>query len=264
MQTGDGYHDVLMQPVGGMDRVAYALYEQVKDVTRLNSRVVAINQDSRKVTVTYVDADTGANQQQVSADWCVCTMPLTVLGQIPVKVGAKMAAGIRAVPYFSALKIGLQFKRRFWEQDDDIYGGISYTDLPISQISYPSSELGTRGKGVLLGAYVFGGLNAFEFTSLPPEERVKWAVEYGSRLHPQYKQEFENGIAVGWHRVPWIMGCSAWWSEETRKAHYEDLRAIDGRIVLAGDHISDYVAWQEGAMVSCLDAIKRLHEKATA
>ena len=50
-----------------------------------------------------------------------------------------MKAAIDAVPYASSVKIGLQFKRRFWEEDEAIYGGISYTDLPIRQISYPST-----------------------------------------------------------------------------------------------------------------------------
>jgi monoamine oxidase len=27
------------------------------------------------------------------------------------------------VPYASAVKVGLQFKRRFWEEDEVIYGG---------------------------------------------------------------------------------------------------------------------------------------------
>jgi monoamine oxidase len=265
LQTGETFHDVLMQPVGGMDRVAYALYREVQDLVRLNAKVTGITQDSKRVTVTYVDARTGADPQQLSADWCVCALPLTVLGQLKeLKVGAAMTAGIRAVPYYSVLKAGLQFKRRFWEEDDQIYGGISYTDLPISQISYPSSDLGTRGKGVLLGAYIFGGLNAFEFTSLSPAERMRWVVEFGSQLHPQYKAEFENGISVAWHRVPWIMGCAAAWDEGMRKQHYENLRAMDGRIVLAGDHVSDFVAWQEGALVSSLEAIQKLHQKALA
>jgi monoamine oxidase len=265
LMPGDEFHNGMMQPVGGMDRVAYALFREVEDSVRFNARVTGIHQDNKRVTATYVDARTGADPQQLSADWCVCALPLTVLGQLKdLKVGAPMAAGIRAVSYWNAVKVGLQFKRRFWEQDDRIYGGISYTDLPIEQISYPSDRLGTSGKGVLLGAYVWDGVNSFEFTSLPPAERVKWAVKFGAQLHPQYEQEFENGIAVGWHRVPWILGCSANWSEQQRAQHFENLRAIDGRIVLAGDHLSNMVAWQEGALVSALDAIHRLHQKATA
>lgn len=264
LSFADDTHDILMQPVGGMDRVAYALYGAAKEMVRLNSRVTSIRQDDKKVSVTYVDADTGANQQTVSADWCVCAMPLTVLSQMEVQVGPKIMAGIKGVPYSPAIKIGLQMKRRFWEEDDRIYGGITYTDLPIRQISYPSANMGTNGKGVLLGAYVIGGAAAYEFTSLPPAERVKWAVKFGAQIHPQYEKEFENGVAVGWHRQPWILGCSAAWGNDLRAKHYENLREIDGRIVFAGDHLSNLVAWQEGALTSSLDAISRLHQRALA
>ena len=77
-----------------------------------------------------------------------------------------MKAAIDAVPYSGSVKIGLQFKRRFWEEDEAIYGGISLTDLPIQQIAYPNTGFNGTGRGVLLGAYLFGGPNAYEFTSM--------------------------------------------------------------------------------------------------
>ena len=55
-----------------------------------------------------------------------------------------MKAAIDAVPYAGSVKVGLQFKRRFWEEDEAIYGGISYTDLPIRQIAYPNTRLQSR------------------------------------------------------------------------------------------------------------------------
>jgi len=116
---------------------------------------------------------------------------------------------------------------------------------------------------VLLGAYVFG-THAFELTAMSPAERVKHAFNYGAQIHPQYHQEFENGIAVAWHRVPWSNGCAGEWSEETRHQHYNNLCAIDGRIVLAGEHASYIPAWQEGALLSGLDAIQRLHARIIA
>ena len=94
---------------------------------------------------------------------------------------------------------------------------------------------------------------------MSPQERVKKAVEYGAQIHPQYTAEFDNGIAVGWHRVPWTNGCYGMWTEETRAQHYRNLCQIDGRIVLAGEHASYIPAWQEGAVLSSLDAITRLH-----
>ena len=62
----------------------------------------------------------------------------------------------RGALLYRVVKVGLQFKRRFWEEDEQIYGGITYTDLPIGQISYPSSGFFGDGKGVLLGAYIWG------------------------------------------------------------------------------------------------------------
>src|SRR5262249_54236346 len=146
--------------------------------------------------------------RQASADWCVCTIPLSILSQIETAVGPAMQAAINAVPYASSVKVGLQFKRRFWEEDEQIFGGISYTDLPIRQISYPSTDFNTTGKGVLLGCYIWNGPNSHEFTAMAPEERVKRAVEYGAQIHPQYAGEFESGISVAWHRSPFTLGCA--------------------------------------------------------
>ena len=64
------------------------------------------------------------------------------------------------------------------------------------------------------------------------------AVEYGSQIHPQYPAEFDNGVAVAWHRSPFTMGCFGMWTEEARAQHYENCAQIDGRIVLAGEHAS--------------------------
>jgi monoamine oxidase len=257
------FQSAIFQPVGGMDRIAMAIYREVADLVQLQSKVVKIDQSEKSVTVSYVASHGTGPVQQESADWCVCTIPLSILSQIDVAVQPPMLDAIRAVPYASAVKVGLQFRRRFWEQDERIYGGITFTDLPIGMISYPSTGYGSPGKGVLLGAYIFG-THAYEFTAMAPADRVRAAVEQGAVIHPQYRDEFENGVAVGWHRVPWTNGCFGTWSEEGRERHYRNLCAIDGRIVLAGEHASMIPAWQEGAVLSSHDAISRLHQKITA
>jgi monoamine oxidase len=255
------FQTTMFQPVGGMDMIGKAFAREIGEVIRYDAKVTQIRQDGGGVTVTYVDTKNPATPLQAKADWCVCTIPLSILSQMPVDVGARMKAAIDAVPYVSSVKIGLQFKRRFWEEDEAIYGGISYTDLPIRQIAYPNTGFNAGGRGVLLGAYLFEGANAYEFTALAPAERVARAVEFGASLHPQYKAEFENGVSVAWHRVPFTLGCAGNWTDQTREEHYDNLCQIDGRIVLAGEHASYLPAWQEGAILSSLDAIARLHER---
>jgi len=265
VSAGDDYdmQTSLFQPVGGMGRIGEAWGRELGPLIRYNAKVVDIHQDEHGVTVTYEDTQASGSPQKLSADWCVCTIPLSILAQIPMNVGTPLASAIAAVPYASAIKVGLQFKRRFWEEDEHIYGGITYTDLPITNIGYPNSGYFSSGKGVLLGAYIWG-LNAMEFTSMAPEERIAKALEYGSQIHPQYQKEFDNGMAVAWHRSPFTMGCFGMWSAESRAAHYDDLCRFDNRIVLAGEHASFVGGWQEGGVTSALDAIGRLHERAVA
>jgi len=251
----------MLQPVGGMDRIAMALYREVAPLVQLGAKVVRIDQDERGVSVAHVDARRGGAPRTSRADWCVCTIPLSVLGQVEMRVGAAMSAAIQAVPYEASVKVGLQFKRCFWETDERIYGGVTFTDLPIQTISYPADRPNANGKGVLLGAYIWG-TRAYEFSAMAPDERVRKAVEYGAQIHAQYPAEFDNGISVAWHRVPFAHGCFAKWTDALRDKHYDSLCALDGRIVLAGEHVSRLPAWQEGAVLSSLDAIGRLHQRA--
>jgi monoamine oxidase len=247
-----------------MDMIARAFIREVNDLIRFNAKVTAIQQDTNGVTVVYEDTTDPGKPLRATADWCLCTIPLPILSQIKMTVGAPMQNAIDAVPYAPAVKVGLQFKRRFWEQDDGIYGGISYTDQPIRMIAYPCTGYGGTGKAVLLGAYEIFGVYAYEFTSLSPAERIARALEDGARIHPQYKDEFENGIAVAWHRNPSVLGCEGTWTDDARKQHYQNLCAIDGRILLAGEHASYWGGWQEGAILSSLDAIARLHRRVLA
>jgi monoamine oxidase len=266
LSIGDWYdmQTTMFQPVGGMGMVGQAFGKELGPLIRYNAKVVDIEQNDRRVSVTFEDSSAGSAKQTATADWCICTIPLSILGQIPLRVDARMAKAIAAVPYCTGLKVGLQFKRRFWEEDEQIYGGITYTDLPIGQISYPSSRFFSDGKGVLLGAYIWDMRSSMHFSSMSPAERVAKAVEYGSQIHPQYVKEFDNGVGVAWHRVPSAMGCFGLWSDEAREEHYDNLCAFDGRIVLAGEHASYLPAWQEGAVTSALDALSRLQQRALA
>ena len=251
----------LLQPVGGMGRIGDAFARELGPLIRYRAKVVDIDQDDAGVRVSFEDTDTPDSRHEARADWCVCTIPLSILGEMPIKVGRPMADAIAAVPYAASVKVGLQFKRRFWEQDDLIFGGISYTDLPISNISYPSHGYQDSGKGVLLGGYSYG-TDAMRFTAMSPAQRIAATVAQGSQIHPQYPAEFDNGISVAWHRSPFTLGCFGMWTEAMREQHYDNLCAFDGRIVLAGEHASYMPAWQEGAVASAHDAIDRLHRRA--
>lgn len=252
----------MFQPVGGMDMIGKAFAGQVGKLITYNAKVTKVAQNGKGVTVSYKDVPSG-KMNSVSADWCVCTIPLSIISQVEMQVGPKLAAAMKAVPYAGQLKMGLEFKRRFWEEDDHIYGGHSFTDQPIAQLSYPNDRFFSNGPAVLLGAFARDA-GAFELTGMTPRERIEAALAQGEIFHPQYRKEFMNGVSVPWSRVPWILGCTSRWSEENRVAHYQNLVAIDGRVVLAGEHASYYGGWMEGSLLSGIDAITRIHQRMQA
>lgn len=260
--TGESidHQAAIFQPVGGMDMIAQAFQREVGDLITFNAKVIRIAQDEKGVSATYVPSHGAGKETTVTADYCICTIPFSVLGQIDHNFSSEMTSIIDSTSYYAAFKCGLEFKRRFWEEDEHIYGGISYTDLPISQISYPSTGYFSSGPGVLLGGYCWGA-SAYQFAALPPEKRIEKALEMGAQLHPQYHEEFKTGVAVAWHRVPWVLGCYANWKD--KENDYPKAVQMDGRTLMAGEHLSYLPAWMEGAILSSLDAVKRLHSHVT-
>ncbi len=255
------FQTTMFQPVGGMDQIGKAFAKQVQALITHNAKVTKISQDKKGVAVRYSDAGSG-QISEAKADYCVCTIPLTVLSQLDNGLSPKMQAAVAAVPYSNSVKVGLEMKRRFWEEDASIYGGHSFTNQGISLISYPNNNFFKDGPAVLLGAFA-SGMGGYQLAGMTPEQRIEAVLEQGSVFHPEsYRKEFMNGASVAWSRVPWALGCCARWTEETRKEHYQTLVSMDDRIVLAGEHASYVGCWMEGALLSSLDAISRLHKRA--
>jgi monoamine oxidase len=248
----------MLQPVGGMDQIAKGFEKRVGSMIRYDCVVEKIKQSHKGVTVTYVDKF--GEQDTITADYCVCTIPLSVLKQIDADFSKPFKAAMSGVAYAPVNKIGLQMKRRFWEEDHFIYGGHIYMDNPaISSISLPST--GWQGqKGVLLGYYAFGS-EAARISALPPKERAAFAVAAGQKIFPQYEESFETAFSFSWHLAEHNLGGWAEWSPEGRASAYPVLCQPDGRIYLAGEHLSYLGGWQAGAIESAWQQVERLHAR---
>jgi len=257
----DEFQTTMFQPVGGMGKIGEGFARQVGRLVTYNAKVTKLFQDKGGVSVTYTDTVKGTTAT-AKADYCVCTIPLTVLSQIETNLSEKKQAAISAVPYSNSVKIGLEMRRRFWEEDQEIFGGHSFTNQEIGLISYPNNNFLQDGPAVLLGAFA-SGAGGYRLAGMTPEQRIEAALEQGSVFHPkQYRKEFLSGASVSWSRTPWVLGCCARWNEDTRREHYQELVALEDRIVLAGEHASYVGCWMEGSLLSALDAITRLHKRA--
>jgi monoamine oxidase len=254
VQTDWSSQPTMMQVAGGMDRLPAALAARLGNRITYRAAVREIRQGERGVWVVYADAN--GRTHRVEAEYCVSTIPLPVLSGIQKDLSQPVQSAIAAARYDNAGKIGLQFKRRFWEQDDEIYGGRSWTDQEVGQIIYPSHGF-TTTKGVIVGYYLdFKGL----MRERPPAEIQRLAIEHGSRIHPQYAQEFETAFSVTWTRVPWSRGS---WRSESGAAHkaLAALQQPDGRVYFAGDYMTNMSSWMQGAFDSGRETSTAIHAR---
>jgi len=258
LQTDFNYQPTMLQVVGGSDRLPAAFAARLTDRITYRAAVREIRQTERGVSVVY--ADQNRRVQKAEAAYCVCALPLTVLARLQADLSPEFRRVVGSATYASAGKMGLQFKRRFWEEDDGIYGGTTRTDQEITQIVYPSSGFHGR-KGIVIGYYLQGDTGR-PMGERPPAERQAMALEQGARIHPQYRSEFETAFSVAWHRVSWIRGSWMSFSADIRR-ELPTLRRPDGRVYLAGDHVSGMNAWMQGALESARDVAAAIHARAT-
>ena len=249
----------LFQPVGGMDAIAKAFRARVGHLIQFQSVVEEIRKTSQGVRVVYQNQTRNA-QEAVEADFAICTIPAPVLKDIPNDFAPETQAAIESIEFEHAVKIGFQAKRRFWEDDHAIYGGISWTDQDITQIWYPSNGYHQR-KGVIMGAYIWDDQpgQGLRFTQMTPPERLRTAMAEGEQIHPGYTDEIESGVSRAWLNVPFQKG--GW---PRNYAAPPELLEPDGAIYFAGDQATALPGWQEGAALAAHAAVAAIHARVTA
>jgi monoamine oxidase len=247
----------MLQPVGGMDRIAHAIYQQVQPAVRLGAPVTGIRRVGDRVRIEH-----GRGGQATEADLCVCTLGANLLAKIPNDFSAAKNAALKAVNYLPSVKVAFEAPR-FWESDDNIFGGLAWTDRANENVIYPSNGIGSP-KGVLVAAYVAGWTNRDnpqKFAEYSNEERLRVSRDSVEALHPGCSKLLSKGVSVGWGLVPYSEGVGALWPDGpgangSRGASYAELLKPEGPIVFAGEHLSYQGLWQEGAALSAHEALK--------
>ena len=248
----------MFQPIGGMDQISKG-FQRAIDPKRLtfNAEIQSVHQGDAGVKVTYLDKKS-KQKKELAADFVVVCLPLNIVAKLDINFSPEIMTAAKEVPYSSSAKVGLQMKRRFWEEDDHIFGGHLYSNLPIGEFSYPSYDYFTK-KGVLLGLYSNGPIGTL--ADQPIAARVEHVLTHASKVHPQIRQEFESAYAVWWKKVPYNEGGYASMRNQDRR---KTLSQVDNRLVIGSAAVTPHSEpdWQEGAISAGWQALKAIHERA--
>ncbi len=250
----------MLQPVGGMDAIARAIHAQIKPRVTLNSPVTAIRRNGERVRIEH-----GPGNRVTEADFAIVTLPANLLERIPNDFSVAKKAALKGINYLPSVKVAFEAPR-FWETENDLFGGLAWTDRLNENVIYPSDGF-MSPKGVLVAAYVAGWTNQDNpqrFAALSDAERFRVSKESIEALHPGKSQLLSKGVTVGWGLVPYSEGVGALWNEGpggARGQQYAELLKPEGPIYFAGEHLSYVDLWQEGAALSAHEAIKLLQAR---
>ncbi|GIV66436.1 MAG: putative L-amino-acid oxidase YobN [Bellilinea sp.] len=248
-EVGQYYKDMITIE-GGMDQLPNAFLRELRENIWFGQKIIAIEQSNTSVTF-HLRSFSG--KHSVTGDFAIIALPFPVLRHLevtpPFSPGKQKA--IRQLHYDASAKIFLQFRRSFWEEEG-IVGGSTVTDLAIRNLYYPQQSH-PNGRGVLLASYTWGE-DAQRWGSLPPEERLRQALENVTAIHPPAQDEFEVGYSYMWHDDEFAGGAFALFDPGQQTVLYDHIRHPEGRICFAGEHTSLFHAWIQGAIESGLRA----------
>jgi monoamine oxidase len=242
---------------------------------RQGCEVVGIGQEDggerRGVTVAYMKE---GRRETVRGEVVICTLPLPVLQRVDAEFSHVKRRAIRQMMYDSASKVLIGARRRFWESEEGIYGGGTFTDLPTGSTYYPSDNAVERngggprdarvsgGRGMFLASYTWG-MPARRMGSMPHAQRLATVVRFLSRVHPQVGEAgmVEQSASWCWDTHRWSGGAFAWFNPGQHSALYADLIRPEGRVYFAGEHASLNHTWMQGAFESALRAVEVIMER---
>lgn len=262
-----GYDQAMMMysPVGGMDTIYYRMAEAIgAHRITYGAEVTGFSTGDNGVNpwVTYTSQ---GFEQKAEADYVVCALPPHLVLKLKHDLPQDLLTALGAAVPASAGKLGIEYSRRWWEEDQRIYGGASNTDMDISQIMFPYDHY-QSDRGVVVGYYNTGEKHQ-KFEGLPHAQRLAMALDQGAKIHGDvYRDDITSSFSGSLMKTKYSEGAWVDWKGANSHSHNdtpEYRRALEpvGRMYFAGDHLSNAIAWMHGALESGRNAVTAIHER---
>ncbi|URT69135.1 flavin monoamine oxidase family protein [Cytobacillus firmus] len=241
---------------GGNDKLPNAFLPQLKQDLYFGYQMTKIVQDHQQVTI-HASHTLSQRPLAVTGDLAIITIPFSLLSFVEVVPRHSFShnkwKAIRELHYVSSTKIGLQFKKRFWEREG-LQGGKLMTDLPIRFAAYPSHLIGSSGSGVIMASYTWED-DTLSWDNLKEGDRIRNALDNLAVVHGnQVYGHFLTGASHSWSQYPFSGGAFSMFKPSQETELYPSIPVPEGRVHFAGEHTSTAPGWIEGAIQSGIRA----------
>jgi len=188
----------------------------------------------------------------LSADRILCAVPFSLLRNIelPASFPERKLNIIKTLRYDSVSRVYLQTRKRPWEEKG--LSGFALTNDAVEIWQPTWNQPGPRG---ILMTYARPGA-AERIAAMKDNDRISTTLTQLDQWFPGLREDFERGAAKCWMEDEWSRG--AWSFVGPRD--YVAASAPVGRIHFAGEHLSPWFSWMQGALDSGLRAVKEINE----
>jgi monoamine oxidase len=232
--------------VGGTDMLPKAFAQRLGEKIHYGSPVVRIEQDANQARVVFLK---GGQRQTLSADKVLCTIPFSVLRDVELPaLSERKRDVIKNTRYDAVSRVYLQTRNRFWENKG--LNGFAFTAGAIEIWQPTWSQPGNRG---ILMTYARPG-EAEKITRLKENERIATTLTQLDGIFEGLRNNFERGATKCWMDDEWSRGAWAF----VGFSEFFTAVAPNERIHFAGEHLSAWSSWMQGALSSGLRAVKEI------
>jgi monoamine oxidase len=233
---------------GGTDMLPKAFAERLSNKIHYDSPVVKIEQDEKQARVVFLNA---GKRQTMTADSVLCTIPFSILRNVEVAgLSSQKRDVIKNIRYDAVARVYLQTRNRVWQEKG--LSGFAFAPGAVEIWQPTWNQPGPRG---ILMTYARPG-EAERITKLKENERIATTLKQLDEMFGGLRDSFERGATKCWTEDEWSRGAWAF----VGFSNFAVGIAREGRIHFAGEHLSEWPSWMQGALSSGLRAVKEIDE----
>ncbi len=240
--------------VGGNDLIPTNMAQEISDYILYGQKVLDIQQTNEKVFVTVEQTRENITY---SADYLICTLPLTVLRNMDVveTFSQEKQNAVNNYGYWDLSRSILQVSDRYWKEEG--FNGFAATDQP-TEIWDPMYEV--DGKRGMIANYIKHNDSRKKLAELTDEERLEFSMNHIDEVFPGIRRVYEGGYTKCWGEDPWSLGAHSIGEVGQMTNMLQTLFKPEGRIYIAGEHASAYHGWMQGALESGARCAKEIND----
>ena len=229
---------------GGMDRLPRGIAAAAGVPIRYNCRLTKLEVTDREVRA---HGFTGGQTDVIAADRAVLALPFSMLRKVvldPPFPPEKMRV-INQLTYFDASRFLLQTATRFWATEG--LNGSARTDGPadIWDMSF-----GQRGKTGLISLTTGDDRIEAQLTKLPDKGQIEFGLRLAAEAFPEAANQTGKSFVQIWGEDPFAGGAFSVFKPGQMSAWAGVMGKAEGRLHFAGEHLSPWNGWMEGALWS--------------